>query len=456
MSAEANSPNLVSWPRLLPATDLVPPRALAALALILIDLVAFYVMAELVSRNFGSTNIAGKFASAYFAYVPLALLSGAYSPSVVTSGLRALRAAAIASIGGAIMLSLIGFGLGERFLGETLLLAAMCLGSAVLAAPARTLVARMSTVAESDKGYLRAMAYDRWVDCSRSPRTGTFPVRFDPSCATAEDYDRLGRALAGIDRVLVNCSAPLRPQWIDALRGMNVDIEVPVENVDQLESCPMRLVGGKPVVVLSGAPFPLRKRILKRIFDVAFSLAALLFLAPLMALIAIAIKAESKGPVFFRQPRIGQGNRLFHVLKFRSMRAEACDTRGAQSTSRSDNRITRVGNFIRRTSLDELPQLLNVLLGDMSVVGPRPHAVYSTAEGKLFWDADQRYWQRHSSKPGITGLAQVSGYRGATDREVDIINRVTKDIEYTSKWSLRGDIGIILATAKVLVHDNAY
>src|SRR3546814_2483432 len=175
-----------------------------------------------------------------------------------------------------------------------------------------------------------------------------------------------------------------------------------------------------------------------------------------MLAVAIAIKLESRGSVFFRQERLGRGNRLFLVYKFRSMRVEKCDENGDRSTARDDDRITRVGQFIRRTSIDELPQLWNVLRGEMSLVGPRPHALGSRAGGALFWDVDRRYWYRHATKTGLSGLAQVRGYRGATDHHSDLTNRLNADLEYLSGWTLWRDITIILLTARVIMHRHEY
>jgi lipopolysaccharide/colanic/teichoic acid biosynthesis glycosyltransferase len=118
--------------------------------------------------------------------------------------------------------------------------------------------------------------------------------------------------------------------------------------------------------------------------------------------------------------------------------------------------VTRIGRFIRRTSIDELPQLVNVLLGDMSIVGPRPHAIGSQAGEKLFWEVDERYWLRHALKPGLTGLAQVRGLRGATEHESDLADRLDADLEYLRGWSLWRDLRILVATAKVVIHHRAY
>jgi lipopolysaccharide/colanic/teichoic acid biosynthesis glycosyltransferase len=138
------------------------------------------------------------------------------------------------------------------------------------------------------------------------------------------------------------------------------------------------------------------------------------------------------------------------------MHHEADDGTGSRSTARDDERITRVGRFLRRTSIDELPQILNILKGDMSVVGPRPHAIASTAEDRLFWEIDGRYWHRHACKPGLTGLAQVRGFRGSTNSIKDITDRLASDLEYIAHWSLWQDVVIILRTVKVMMHKNAY
>ncbi|MCJ8157691.1 sugar transferase [Sphingomonas sp. LaA6.9] len=177
---------------------------------------------------------------------------------------------------------------------------------------------------------------------------------------------------------------------------------------------------------------------------------------PLLILVAIAIKLESPGAVLFVQQRLGHGNRLFRMYKFRSMSAERTDAIGATSASRDDDRVTRVGRFIRATSIDELPQLFNVLIGNMSLVGPRPHALGSTASSKLFWDIDRNYWLRHACMPGLTGLAQVRGFRGATHHARDLEIRLAADLEYVRDWSLWLDIAILFRTFGVVVHKNAF
>lgn len=149
-------------------------------------------------------------------------------------------------------------------------------------------------------------------------------------------------------------------------------------------------------------------------------------------------------------------NRQYRCYKLRTMRVASTDIAGGRSASRDDDRITGVGRILRKTSLDEVPQLWNVLVGNMSLVGPRPHALGSTAEGELFWNAVEGYWIRHAMKPGLTGLAQVRGLRGATLSKRDIEKRVEADLEYINTWSMWLDITIIFRTIAVIVHRNAY
>jgi len=147
---------------------------------------------------------------------------------------------------------------------------------------------------------------------------------------------------------------------------------------------------------------------------------------------------------------------MFTMLKFRTMRCEAADGDGVRSVSKDDARLTRVGRILRRTSLDELPQLINVLKGEMSIVGPRPHALGTRAGNLLLWAVAERYWDRHAIKPGLTGLAQVRGLRGATTTSSALMARLQADFEYIAGWHIGRDILIMLRTLGVLVHPNAF
>jgi polysaccharide biosynthesis protein PslA len=186
----------------------------------------------------------------------------------------------------------------------------------------------------------------------------------------------------------------------------------------------------------------------KRAFDLAGATAGLVFLSPLLLGCAAAIKLTSPGPVLFRQNRYGLNGELFSIYKFRSMRLDLGDRSGVVQTVKGDARVTRIGAFLRRSSFDELPQLLNVLEGTMSIVGPRPHVPNMLAAGTRYEDFDRQYMDRHVMRPGITGLAQVRGFRGETDTYEAARGRLDFDLEYTRTATLWGDIKIILGTLR--------
>lgn len=184
----------------------------------------------------------------------------------------------------------------------------------------------------------------------------------------------------------------------------------------------------------------------KRAIDIFGSFCGLLALAPLFAMVAITIKLQSKGPVFFRQMRTGKNEVPFEILKFRSMYTDLGDISGVQQTVSNDPRITPIGRLLRKTNLDELPQLWNVLVGDMSLVGPRPHVPDMQAAGRSYEDLVQGYSYRHLMRPGLTGLAQSRGLRGPTHQRWKAIRRIVSDVEYVRKFSLMLDIKIIIRT----------
>ena len=267
---------------------------------------------------------------------------------------------------------------------------------------------------------------------------------------------RFSQLVAGADRVVVACPVERREGWSLYLKSVDCTGELLVPELHSIEPLSHEHGSGLTGVRVSVGRLDLRNRLLKRGFDLALTVPVLVALSPLMLVVAIAIKLESPGPVLFRQQRMGRANQLFEVLKFRSMYVEGTDGDGTRSTARGDDRITRIGRLIRATSIDELPQLFNVINDDMSLVGPRPHALGSRAGAELFWLVDRRYWLRHTIKPGLTGLAQVRGHRGATDHVADLMKRLESDIEYLSHWSLFGDLAILARTLFVLVHRNAY
>lgn len=277
-----------------------------------------------------------------------------------------------------------------------------------------------------------------------------------PNASDPHMLDRLGALIKDYDRVLVSCSPQRRQVWAMLLKGANVRGEVIASQYNEYGAIGFGSFDGHDTMLVSSGPLSVRSRMKKRLLDLALTVPVLVALAPLLLLTALAVRLDSPGPVFFRQKRLGRGNRLFGMYKFRSMHSDMCDAEGRQSTRRDDDRVTRVGRIIRATSIDELPQLLNVLKGDMSLVGPRPHALGSLAGMQLFWEVDERYWHRHASKPGITGLAQIRGYRGATHESIDLTNRLRADLEYLKDWTIWRDLSILLGTFRVIIHRNAY
>ena len=212
---------------------------------------------------------------------------------------------------------------------------------------------------------------------------------------------------------------------------------------------PQALLGGLPVLTLFDRPISGLDQGIKWIEDEVLASTLVLLLSPLLAAIAIAIKLDSRGPVLFTQLREGFNDRKFRVFKFRTMHVDDCDGAEIRQAVEADPRITRVGGFLRRTSLDELPQLFNVISGDMSLVGPRPHAPSTKAGQRLFREVVSTYAARHRVKPGLTGWAQVNGWRGPTDTDDKLVKRLEHDLHYIDNWSVTLDLRILLRTLLV-------
>lgn len=220
---------------------------------------------------------------------------------------------------------------------------------------------------------------------------------------------------------------------------------------------PMVLLGTLPVITVFDRPISGLDQSVKWLEDQLLGWTLVILLSPLLLAIAFAIKLDSTGPVFFRQSRDGFNDQQFRVWKFRSMRTETCQEDAIDQARADDGRVTRVGGFLRRWSLDELPQLFNVVAGEMSLVGPRPHAPSTRAGQKLFREAVATYASRHRVKPGITGWAQVCGWRGPTDTEEKLARRLEHDLYYIENWSLWFDLWILARTAlAIVVPKNAF
>lgn len=398
-------------------------------------------------------------------YMISALNVGAYSVAILEQPVRAAQRALWALMVATV--AIVGFAFYLKVSDELsrLTLTIGAAASAVSIAVARIMVARYSRKAFGESPYSVIEIHDGGEEeeagGSRILLNGKplflGPIDYlDPDHQHPFMYDRLAQILEGADRAVIFCAPEKRLSWAQALKGACVQGEIVASELKPFGAVGIGAMGTSPTLIVSRDALDLPERALKRALDLTVATTGLIVFAPLLLVVSVLIKLDSQGPVFFKQPRIGRGNKMFQVLKFRSMQSENSDLHGEQSTGRTDGRITRVGRWIRKTSIDELPQLINVLQGNMSIVGPRPHAVGSRAADKLFWEIDQRYWHRHGIKPGLTGLAQVRGYRGATEVERDLVDRLQSDLEYVHNWSVWRDIKIILLTLPVLFHRNAF
>ena len=259
-----------------------------------------------------------------------------------------------------------------------------------------------------------------------------------------------------VDRIVVAIDPSAGARVRDLVRRLEtlphpVTVLVDDENIDAL----LDRLATTALAELSGPPDPDRAAFNKRMQDVALGLAALIAAAPIMALTALAIRLDSPGPIFFRQKRHGFNQEEIVVWKFRSMRHDAADAAARRQVTADDERVTRVGRFIRATSLDELPQLFNVLSGEMSLVGPRPHAIGMKTGDTESARLVAEYAHRHRIKPGMTGWAAVKGSRGPLHTEADVRRRVQLDVDYVARQSLWLDLWILFVTLPVLLGDRA-
>lgn len=249
-------------------------------------------------------------------------------------------------------------------------------------------------------------------------------------------------------------TSPLIEEIYFELLDKNIDVHwAPNILALNLVNHSVKELAGIPIITLSETPLRGISLILKMFEDRIFSIIILILILPILVLAAMAIKLDSAGPVFFRQERTGWDGKVFKIWKFRTMKVHKEKDSVIKQATRDDPRVTRVGKFLRRTSIDELPQIFNVLQGSMSLVGPRPHAISHNIE---YSKQIAAYLTRHRIKPGITGLAQIRGYRGETTDLDLMIKRVKSDIEYINNWSISLDFIILLRTFLILFKNNAY
>jgi Undecaprenyl-phosphate glucose phosphotransferase len=275
----------------------------------------------------------------------------------------------------------------------------------------------------------------------------THPVDQLADFVTAERIKEVWIAAPWDDRDLLEST-------FNALNESVVDVHV-IPDLDQYRLLNQSIVEwcGLPVINLSGTPMTGSEMRLKAVFDRLGSLILLLLLSPLLLSLALLIKLSSPGLVLFHQKRHGVRGEAIDILKFRTMKQHSEPEGKVIQASRDDKRITLIGRFLRRTSLDELPQLINVLRGEMSLVGPRPHAI---EHNEIFKSRIPKYMLRHKVRPGITGWAQVNGLRGMTDTDEKMALRIEYDLWYIQNWSLWLDLKILLQTPLAMIHRNAY
>ena len=299
---------------------------------------------------------------------------------------------------------------------------------------------------------------------------GTFDDRFDerspdvvaglPKLGEISDLVKFARE-ADIDLLLISLPVSAETRLLHLLKKLwvlPVDIRISaLQSKLRFRPRSYSYIGKVPVLDLFDRPLSDWDSIAKNIEDRVIALFALILLSPVMAIVAAAVKLDSPGPVIFKQKRYGFNNEMIMVYKFRSMRNDLEDKTADKLVTKGDPRVTKVGKFIRKTSLDELPQLLNVLTGQLSLVGPRPHAVQAKADNRLYGEVVDSYFARHKVKPGITGWAQINGWRGETDTEEKIQQRVEHDLYYIEEWSVFFDLYILAMTPFSLLNTkNAY
>jgi Undecaprenyl-phosphate glucose phosphotransferase len=282
-----------------------------------------------------------------------------------------------------------------------------------------------------------------------------------PLCGTTAELIRLANG-GGVDMIVIalpHAAAARVRELVTTLSVVPVDLLLCPDLVESALPCRSRQrtaeLWSQHAIKLHEQPYQDWRGLAKWVEDKLVAVLALFILWPLMLLIAILILLDSQGPIFFWQERFGFNNMPIRVLKFRTMHQHQADLEGTRQTARNDPRVTRVGRFLRRSSLDELPQLINVLMGDMSIVGPRPHNTNMKILDQFYHELFKHYAARHRVKPGITGLAQVNGLRGEVQTWEKAEQRLNYDLEYIEKWSISLDISIMLKTICKLPFDQA-
>ncbi|MGO8740014.1 undecaprenyl-phosphate glucose phosphotransferase [Rhodoblastus sp.] len=478
---------------ILPAEAVIPHRRKAAFygfALSALARLAEFAALLLLGLALRQGLVAGAEAAPIFvapfvagAFSLLARADGGYGLAVLRAPIQGFSRAAAAWTGAALAALALGRvfgaqGLSARgWLGLWLLAGLPCLfGLRLLAAYAASLFARRGKLdryvvivggGPLAEDFLRALSENAPPDLRI---LGLFDDRGDdripdvvagfPKLGTVDDLIGFARNVR-VDQILFALPVHAETRILDILRRLwvlPIDIRL-TAHANRLRFRPRAysFLGDVPLFDLIDKPMSESAIIVKAIFDRVVGLVLTVLLAPVMLAVAAGVKLSSPGPVVFRQERFGFNNEKITIYKFRSLYIDQCDHDARHLVTRDDPRVTRFGRFIRRTSLDELPQLFNVLKGELSLVGPRPHVVNAKAAGQAYEEIVDGYFARHKVKPGLTGWAQVSGWRGETDTPEKIQRRVDCDLDYIENWSIWRDLRILALTPLALASGrNAY
>ncbi len=420
----------------------------------------------------GGANLFAALMGAMSAWLLAAQLIGLYSPTRIIAGTSLIAPACVTCMLACLPLLMglaasttSGTGLHTwlpaacAFLLAWVMLTRLVAGLALRAALRRGACLQSAIVLASSVSGARILAAELERQTSGRTRVAvSAPIPGLPG-GPSEEWVEITARTHGIDRLLISGHAEFAgtaSAMLMRLRHVAADVRLVSDN------------GAVETAHAHGVPFRFAAPALdepcnaltslqsfgKRALDIAAAAAALLVTAPALLAIAMAVKFDSPGPVLFRQKRVGQHGKLFSIWKFRTMYADMRDDHAHRQTGRDDPRVTRIGRFLRRTSLDELPQIVNVLRGDMSIVGPRPHALGMTVSGRRLTDLSAGYAARHRMRPGITGWAQVNGCRGEVHDARKLRRRIALDCHYIENWSFGLDFIIVLRTAALLVADR--
>lgn len=441
----------------------------------------YFAYVGLQDMHFLEYLLANALAAAF--YVIFAQFSSGYRPSVLRKPLRFLGRLLICWAGVFAAMAILAFLLKISAVYSRIWFAGFVISGFVALALSRLLAAKlMRMLARSGRMERRAVivgggqnAEDLILALNDQPDNdiricGIFDDRGDRrSPPVVAGYPKLGNIseliefarVARIDMLIVSLPITAEERVLTLMQKLWV---LPVDIRLSAHAANMRLrpraysyIGSVPMLDILDKPINDWDAIAKRIFDIVFSLFGIVLFSPIMLATAIAIKLDSKGPVIFKQKRHGFNNEVINVWKFRSMYTDQCDPTARLAVTKNDSRVTRIGRFIRKTSIDELPQFFNSLGGSLSLVGPRPHAISANTNNVLYNDVVDGYFARHKVKPGVTGWAQINGWRGEIDKPEKIVMRTEYDLNYIENWSLWFDLKILFLTpVRLLNTENAY